>query len=136
MEDKSFNIAGIKVVNTVLNYLYLGLLVACYLLALGNRPQGSKWWYTMAFIGFAVITIYMTFSAFFLAFKGVDAIRQESANGISFGTIFNNTIFRNIVVSLLATLGLYIFASLLFVSVLVYDWECVVLMLGSLSRGI
>ena len=62
MEDKSFNIAGIHVANLVLNYLYLGLLVMCYLLALGNRPQGSKWGYTFAFIGFAVITVYMTVS--------------------------------------------------------------------------
>lgn len=62
MEDKSFNIAGIHVVNLILNYLYLGLLVMCYLLALGNRPQGSKWGYTCSFIGFAIITVYMTVS--------------------------------------------------------------------------
>lgn len=60
MQDKSFGIAGIQVINAVLNYLYLGLLVMCYLLALGNRPQGSKWGYTFAFLGFAAITIYMT----------------------------------------------------------------------------
>lgn len=68
MEDPSFHIAGIKVINLILNYFYLGLLVACYLLALGNRPQGSKWGYTVAFIGFAVITVYMTvrFSFFFV----------------------------------------------------------------------
>lgn len=63
MEDKSFNIAGIRIVNSILNYIYLGLLVMCYLLALGNRPQGSKWGYTCAFLGFAVITVYMTVRA-------------------------------------------------------------------------
>jgi len=62
MEDPSFHIAGIKIVNLVLNYLYLGLLVMSYLLALGNRPQGSKWFYTVAFIGFGIITVYMTVS--------------------------------------------------------------------------
>jgi chitin synthase len=60
MEDKSFNIPGIQIANSILNYIYLGLLVMCYLLALGNRPQGSKWGYTCAFVGFAVITVYMT----------------------------------------------------------------------------
>lgn len=60
MEDPTFNIKGIHIVNVILSYLYLGLLLMCFILSLGNRPQGSKWGYTIAFIGFAVITIYMT----------------------------------------------------------------------------
>lgn len=61
MEDDSvLKIKGIDVVNTILNYFYLGMLVMCFILALGNRPQGSKRSYTLAFIGFAFITIYMT----------------------------------------------------------------------------
>lgn len=61
MEDPSFNLGkGIHVLNTILEYFYVGLLLMCFLLALGNRPQGSKWFYTVAFLGFAVITIYMT----------------------------------------------------------------------------
>ena len=64
MEDKSFNLgSGIHVLNVILEYLYLGLLVTCFLLSLGNRPQGAKWFYTTAFLGFAVITIYMTVRA-------------------------------------------------------------------------
>jgi chitin synthase len=60
MEDKSFHIPAITYVNDVLEYFYGGLLVMCFLLSLGNRPQGSKWGYTGAIIGFAVITVYMT----------------------------------------------------------------------------
>lgn len=44
----------------VIDYFYLGLLIMCFILSLGNRPQGSKWGYTMAIIGFGIITIYMT----------------------------------------------------------------------------
>lgn len=63
MEDPSFHLGGgVHVLNVILNYVYLGLLVMCFLLSLGNRPQGSKWFYTIAMIGFAVITIYMTVS--------------------------------------------------------------------------
>lgn len=65
MEDPSFHINGIHVVNVILQYFYLGLLIMCFILALGNRPQGSKLGYTLAFIGFAVITIYMTVSVLF-----------------------------------------------------------------------
>ena len=69
MEDKSvINIKGINIVNIILNYFYLGLLVMCFILALGNRPQGSKLSYTLAFIGFAVVTIYMTVCIVFLLF--------------------------------------------------------------------
>ena len=40
-----------KYINIVLNYCYLALLIICFLLALGNRPQGSKWGYTLAVVG-------------------------------------------------------------------------------------
>lgn len=63
MDDPSFHLGkAVNVLNIILNYLYLGLLIMCFLLSLGNRPQGAKWPYTFAFIGFAVITIYMTVS--------------------------------------------------------------------------
>lgn len=69
MEDPSFKLGnGVHILNVIFNYMYLGLLVACFLLALGNRPQGSKWFYTTAFIGFAVITVYMTVSDRVLGF--------------------------------------------------------------------
>lgn len=114
MEDPSFHLGkGIHIVNIILEYMYVGLLVTCFLLALGNRPQGAKWFYTMAFVGFAVITVYMTIAAFFLAFKGVDNI-VKSDGPLTVSSLFTNAIFRNIVISLLATLGLYILASLIF----------------------
>ena len=118
MEDDTFNIKGIHVVNVILNYFYMGLLIMCFLLALGNRPQGSKWGYTTAFVGFALITVYMTFAAFFLAFKGIENLKNDTDGSLSFDDLFTNAIFRNIVLSLVATLGLYIISSLLFVSLL------------------
>jgi chitin synthase len=132
MEDPSFKIPEIRWVNDVLEYLYGGLLVMCFLLSLGNRPQGSKWGYTGAIIGFGFITIYMTvfahsantqrirelmfsqFAAFFLAFKSVENL--EAAKGpLNADSIFTEPIFRNVVISLAATLGLYFISSLLFV---------------------
>lgn len=64
MEDPSFKLGNVvHVFNVILNYMYLGLLIMCFLLSLGNRPQGAKWFYTMAFIGFALVTVYMTVSS-------------------------------------------------------------------------
>ena len=53
-------------------------------------------------------------AAFFLAFKGVDNV-IKSDGPLTVNSLFTNSIFRNIVISLLATLGLYIIASLIFV---------------------
>lgn len=53
-------ISSLHYLNLVLNYFYLGLLITCFLLSMGNRPQGAKWAYTLAFVGFALITVYMT----------------------------------------------------------------------------
>ncbi|RXW18195.1 hypothetical protein EST38_g7654 [Candolleomyces aberdarensis] len=112
MEDETFGLKGINIFNIIINYVYVGLLLMCFILSLGNRPQGAKWFYTTAMIGFALITVYMTFAAFFLAVKGIQNI--AAADKITLGSIFTNSIFRNIVLSLLATLGLYILASLIF----------------------
>ncbi|KAF8959174.1 glycosyltransferase family 2 protein [Flammula alnicola] len=112
MEDPTFNLHGIHTANVILNYFYLGLLIMCFILSLGNRPQGSKWGYTGAMIGFSLITIYMTVAAFLLAFKGIENLAH--AQTLTFSSMFSNHIFRNIVLSLLATLGLYIIASLIF----------------------
>ena len=53
-------------------------------------------------------------AAFFLAFKGVENLAKADGP-LTVTDLFTNSIFRNIVISILATLGLYILASLIFV---------------------
>ncbi|WWC68306.1 uncharacterized protein I206_102230 [Kwoniella pini CBS 10737] len=100
-----------KYVNTPLHYLYIALLLWCFLLALGNRPAGSKIGYTSSMVGFALITVYMLFAAIYLAVRGIQSITADGT--ITADDVFGNKIFRNIVVSLAATYGLYIVSSLL-----------------------
>jgi hypothetical protein len=50
----------IEVLNTILEYSYVGLLLTCFMLSLGNRPQGSNKGYTLAFVGYAIFTLYMS----------------------------------------------------------------------------
>ncbi|WWD18233.1 hypothetical protein CI109_102683 [Kwoniella shandongensis] len=99
-----------KYVNIPLHYLYIALLLWCFLLSLGNRPAGSKIGYTSSMVGFALITVYMLFAAIYLAVRGIETI--ENSGKITAGSIFGDKIFRNIVVSLVATYGLYIVSSL------------------------
>nr|KIR48602.1 chitin synthase [Cryptococcus bacillisporus CA1280] len=100
-----------KYVNTPLHYIYIALLLWCFLLSLGNRPAGSKIGYTLSMVGFALITVYMLFAAIYLAVKGIQDV--EAQGDITASTVFGNKIFRNIVISLLATYGLYILSSLI-----------------------
>ncbi|KAG1810957.1 glycosyltransferase family 2 protein [Suillus subaureus] len=104
----------IHVLNIILNYFYLGLLIMCFLLSLGNRPQGAKWGYTLAFVGFGVVTIYMTVSALLLAYKAIESVAKSEGRAIQASDLFSNSTFRDVVFSLAATLGLYIVSSLIF----------------------
>jgi hypothetical protein len=66
-------------------------------------------------IGFALITVYMVFCAVFLAIKGIQTMTQAAEDGSENMTdaIMKAPMFRNIVMSLLATYGLYIISSLI-----------------------
>ncbi|KAF4580735.1 Chitin synthase, class 1 [Pleurotus pulmonarius] len=103
LEQSDFNLKGINIANIILNYFYLGLLILCFLLSLGNRPQGSKWGYTAAFIGFGVITIYMTTAACLLAIKSIQNLARDDPDGLQVDDLFSNIIFWNIILSLAAT---------------------------------
>ncbi len=66
MVDPSLHVFGeIKYINLILNYGYLVLLLICFILALGNRPQDSTVHYTIAMIGFAVVALYMLVCCYF-----------------------------------------------------------------------
>ncbi|KAG2047518.1 glycosyltransferase family 2 protein [Suillus hirtellus] len=109
-----FYVPRIHILYLILNYFYLGLLIMCFFLSLGNRPQGSKRGYTLAFIGFGIITIYMTVSASLLAYKAIESVAHSEGREIQASDLFSNLIFRDVVLSLAATLGLYSAASLIF----------------------
>jgi len=47
-----------EVINTILKYSYEGLLLRCFILSLGNRPQGSNRTYTLVFVEYAIFALY------------------------------------------------------------------------------
>ena len=52
----------VKVLNTILKYSFVDLLLACFLLILGNEPQVSKLIEAtillLAFVGYTIFTLY------------------------------------------------------------------------------
>ncbi|CAG8527600.1 2889_t:CDS:2 [Paraglomus occultum] len=114
--DPSFG----NLVFQILRYVYLSLLIISFILSMGNRPQGSKWSYTFAMLFYAGLMGYMLFAAGWLTLKGVNAALEETngkltgANLSTISAVFQNETFRNIVLSLASTYGLYFVASALF----------------------
>ncbi|CAG8567125.1 9332_t:CDS:2 [Paraglomus brasilianum] len=104
----------------LLRYVYLSLLIISFILSLGNRPQGSKWSYTFAMVFYAGLMGYMLFAAGWLTFKGIGFAMDETGGNISsismegIKTLFRDQTFRNVVLSLTSTYGLYLIASFLF----------------------
>lgn len=95
LQDPSFNFPSIEPVNAVMQYIYVGTVIASFLMSLGNRPQGSKWKYLIAVGCFSLTTAYM-YAAAVIAVYHVIVIAPESS-----------IIFTQIIVSLLATCSSY-----------------------------
>ncbi|CAG8476249.1 9404_t:CDS:2 [Acaulospora morrowiae] len=104
----------------VLSIIYIILIVVQIILAMGNRPQSSKWAYIVSMIFFALIMIYMLFAAGWITYKGV-ALQLDShkdditgANVSTANALLEDQYFRNIVLSVICTYGLYFVSSFLF----------------------
>ena len=72
LEDPSFHLGnGIHIVNVILEYFYLGLLIMCYILSLGNRPQGSKWTYSICIVLFGLCNVITLWCAGYTVYLAV-----------------------------------------------------------------
>ncbi|KAI8997956.1 chitin synthase-domain-containing protein [Gaertneriomyces semiglobifer] len=95
-----------------LRSFYLFALIVCFISSLGNRPQGSKWVYTLCMILFAGIMGIMLFYCGYNVFLTIPKTSEEWRN---IGTILQQRpALRDIFVSLASTYGLYFIASFLY----------------------
>jgi chitin synthase len=64
----------------------------------------------------------------FLAIKGVQQVSEAERRGAKVSDLFTNSIFRDIVISLSATIGLYVLASLIHVRGFFWDdgWALII----------
>ncbi|KAK7063807.1 chitin synthase [Favolaschia claudopus] len=90
--------------------LYLALLFVVTVCSLGNRPQGSKVIYIGAIVLFGLCNIISLWSAAYTVYLSVRELTLDDWKHI--GTVLQtNATFRDIVISLLATYGLYFISS-------------------------
>ncbi|KAF9134437.1 Chitin synthase, class 1 [Mortierella sp. 14UC] len=101
---------------TISRYIYILLIIAQFIMSMGNRPQGSNWAYKSSMGFFAVLMGYMLFGAGYMTVRGIQEVQDNKPdNGQSQAAyLFQNEMFRNTVLSLASTYGLYFFASFLF----------------------
>ncbi|CAG8720264.1 18422_t:CDS:2, partial [Acaulospora morrowiae] len=125
----TFYILGVSLTNLkvtpdallqVLSIVYIILIIVQIILAMGNKPQSSKWAYIVSMIFFALIMLYMLFAAGWITYKGVTLrldIHKDQITGADVSTasaLFGDQYFRNIVLSVICTYGIYFVSSFLF----------------------
>lgn len=114
-----FGDTATPIVNMILKYLYLGFLVLQFILALGNRPKGSKFQYITSFLVFAFIQAYVIVLSGYLvarAFSDPLSLQIEIDSGDDFVRSFfsGQSAAGVILVALISIYGIYFLASFLY----------------------
>lgn len=95
--------------------LYIMVIVTIFICSMGNRPQGSKTTYTICIILFAIIMATMMYCAVYTVYLALytspHPVDFKSVNSIK--EALSTAAFRDIVISLASTYGLYIFTSVI-----------------------
>ncbi|KAI9730644.1 MAG: Chitin synthase, class 1 [Claussenomyces sp. TS43310] len=97
---------------TVFEWLYAAILLSCFVLALGNRPQGSNKLYMSMVYFWVIIMVYLMFASVFITVKSITTEVHE--HSFSFSDLWKNQIFFTLIVSLCSTYVLYFVVSFLF----------------------
>ncbi|KAJ5768587.1 Chitin synthase [Penicillium manginii] len=107
------------IINTIIKYIYLGFLLLQFILALGNRPKGSKFSYMASFVFFGIVQLYIVVDSLYLvvrAFSGGAPMDFDTSNGLGafLKSFFGSSGAGIIIIALAATFGLYFVASFLY----------------------
>ena len=110
----------------MVKYIYIAFVVLQFILALGNRPKGSRWLYITSFVVFSIIQylpwlddinnrLYTLIGSFFLVGLAFSKGAFPNANGV-LDYIGQFIVSTNgvITISLISVFGVYITASLLY----------------------
>ena len=101
-----------QILGVVFEWIYLATLLSCFVLSLGNRPQGSRKFYLFMVIFWSILMVWLMFASIFLTVK---SIKDEIATGtFNVSTVFNNSEFFALIVSLASTYVVWFVASILF----------------------
>ncbi|OJJ46391.1 hypothetical protein ASPZODRAFT_66564 [Penicilliopsis zonata CBS 506.65] len=98
-----------KYIFQVLRYACIVVMCLQFIISMGNRPQGAKKLYLSGIIVYSIIMAYTIFAALYLVVLELIA-RFEGSSSLTVST----SLFVNIVISMLSTVGLYFYTSFLY----------------------
>ncbi|KAF2095734.1 hypothetical protein NA57DRAFT_44149 [Rhizodiscina lignyota] len=101
-----------NVLAIIFEWFYLGVLITCFVLALGNRPQGSSKFYLSMVWFWVVIMAYLIFASVFITVRSIQ--EQVKDHKFDVSDLFTNPVFFTLIVSMLSTYVLWFIISFLF----------------------
>lgn len=101
-----------KWLGLIFEWLYLATLLTCFVLALGNRPQGSNKFYMTMVYFWVCIMIYLVFASIFITVRSIQIETADQKFVIT--DLFKNQLFFTLIVSLASTYVLWFVISFLF----------------------
>ncbi len=78
------------IVNTLIKDIYLVFIVVQFILALGNRPKGSRHSYVASYVVFGLIQAYIIVLSFYLVFRALRTPIADQIDTSSAGAFFNS----------------------------------------------
>lgn len=114
-----FGDTATPLVNALLKYLYLAFVILQFILALGNRPKGSKWTYIASFMVFGIIQAYILVLSGYLVARAFNTPISEQIK-LDSGKDFVNSFFSGegaagvILIALVTIYGVYFLASFMY----------------------
>ncbi|ORY91004.1 chitin synthase 1 [Syncephalastrum racemosum] len=115
LDPKPFSAQIATYLHISFNYVYVLLLVVQFLIAMGNRPQGFRWAYTLSMVFFALLMVYIMFCTVWITYVGVDtAVSEAEQSDDMFMALIKQSAFRDVIVAIISTYVIYFLASFLF----------------------
>ncbi|KAI1480336.1 glycosyltransferase family 2 protein [Daldinia eschscholtzii] len=107
------------IVNVVLRYLYIVFILIQFILALGNRPKGSRHSYIASYIVFGIIQAYIIVLSFYLVFRALQTPLEEQIDTSNAAAFFKSmfgggSVAGVILLALITIYGLNYLASFLY----------------------
>ncbi|KAF2203157.1 hypothetical protein GQ43DRAFT_470221 [Delitschia confertaspora ATCC 74209] len=102
-----------KVLFIIFEWAYLGTLITCFVLSLGNRPQGSNRLYMSMVYFWVLIMAYLMFASVFITVRSIQAQVQKN-KGFHVKDIVGDKIFFTLIVSMASTYAMWLVVSIIF----------------------
>ena len=101
-----------RILGVVFEWLYLATLLTCFVLALGNRPQGSNKFYMTMVYFWVGIMLYLMFATIFITVRSIQI--ETAENGFRVKDLFKNKLFFTLIISMASTYLMWFLISFIF----------------------